>query len=214
MGRKLPRESPFLFFGGRNMSFSRSIILLSLLAAGCTTTQSMHDSSFADESTAPTMRHSLRELVHYDSYTMTRLVDKELNMRETDEDAFLRDATMVLTQTVIVQPHFPERQAALRELKAKLDQEDYIYILQKASDNLVYLIKNSPAPSDQATALVGLKNLVLEAKTLNREELKPSLQKIADAHIQVSQAAQQYADEPMMQLVSPSSEAELALAMH
>jgi hypothetical protein len=40
------------------------------------------------------------------------------------------------------------------------------------------------------------------------------MQKIADAHIQVSQAAQRYADEPMLQLVSPSSEAELALAMH
>jgi len=174
----------------------------------------MNDSSFADEPTTPTMRHSLRDLVRFDSNKMMKLVDAEMNMRETDEDAFLRDATMVLTQTVLVQPSFTEREVALRELKAKLDPEDYIFILQKASDNLISLIKNSPAPSDQATALVGLKNLVIEAKTLNREELKATIQKIADAHIQVSKAAQRYADEPMLQLVSPSSEAELALAMH
>lgn len=196
------------------MSFSRSLALVVLFAVGCSTSQSMHDSSFATESSAPTMRHSLREMVHYDSYKMSRLVDQEMNMRETDEDAFLRDALMVLTQTVLVQPNYTEREVALHQLKSKLDQEDYIYILQKASDNLIYLISNSTAPSDQATALVGLKNLVLEAKGLNRVELKPMLQKIADAHIQVSSSAQRYADEPMQQLISPSSEAELALAMH
>ncbi len=198
------------------MSLVRTLILILLILAAlaCTTSQSMQDNGFTDEPTAPTMRHSLKELVHLDSYKMTRLVNKEMNMQEGNEETFLREATMVLTQTVLVQPQYPEREAAIHELKGKLDQEDYIYILQKAADDFIYLIRNNPAPSDQATALVGLKNLVLEASSLNRTDLKPTIQKIADAHIEVSQAAQKYADEPMMQLTSPSTQATLALAKH
>ena len=132
-------------------------------------------------------------------------------MKEKDETAFLRDAEMVLTQTVLVQPHFPERQVALRELKSKLDQEDYLVILEQAADNLLYLAK-STNPSDQAGAIVALNNLIIEGDTLHRPELRPTLQKIADTTIHISKEAKHYAEEPMAKLNSPSAMAQLALA--
>jgi hypothetical protein len=199
-------------FGGRIMSISKSIVVFSLLAAGCSTTQSMQESDSVAVENPPIMRHSLREMVRYDSYNMSRLVDKEINMKEKDEDAFLKDATMVLTQTVLVQPHYVEREVALRELKGKLDQEDYIVILGQAADNLIFLARSANA-SDQAGAIVGLNNLVMESNMLHRPELRPTLQKIAEANIQVSTEAKKYAEEPMERLMSPSTSAQLVLGI-
>ena len=188
-------------------------MLFSLLtAAGCSTSQSMQESGSVAIENPPVMRHSLREMVHYDSYNMSRLVNKEINMKEQDDDAFLRGATMVLTQTVLIQPHYVERQVALRELKSKLDQEDYIVILQQAADNLIFLAK-SENPSDQAGAIVGLNNLIQESNTLHRTELTSTIQKIADANIQVSSEAKKYAAEPMERLTSPSTSAAIVLGI-
>jgi len=195
------------------MSFSKNLVLFSLLtAAGCSTSQSMQESGSVAIENPPVMRHSLREMVHYDSYNMSRLVNKEINMKEQDDDAFLRGATMVLTQTVLIQPHYVERQVALRELKSKLDQEDYIVILQQAADNLIFLAK-SENPSDQAGAIVGLNNLIQESNTLHRTELTSTIQKIADANIQVSSEAKKYAAEPMERLTSPSTSAAIVLGI-
>jgi hypothetical protein len=194
------------------MSVSKSLIVFTLLAAGCSTTQSMQESDSVTVDNSPVMRHSLRELVRYDAYNMSRLVNKEINLKEKDEDAFLKDASMVLTQTVLIQPHYFEREVALRELKSKLDPEDYIVILGQAAENLIYLSKSANA-SDQAGAIVGLNNLIMETNSLHRTELKPILQKIADANIEASTEAKHYAEEPMERLTSPSTSAQLALGI-
>lgn len=157
------------------------------------------------------MRHKLRDLVEYDTSRMTKLVNKELNMKENNDEAFLNNASDVLSQTVMVQPNFTEREAAIRELKGKLDQEDYLEVMRRAANNLLSIATTSPAPSDQAGALVALRNLVVEAKGMKRPELKATLQKIAAANLQISEAAKKYAGEPMESLTSPSIEAASAL---
>ena len=55
------------------MSISRTFVVISLIAAaGCTTTQSMQESDMVEVDSKPIMRHSLREMVHYDAYNMSR----------------------------------------------------------------------------------------------------------------------------------------------
>jgi hypothetical protein len=197
------------------MSLSRVVIVLALSVSGlaaCSSTQEHStDPDFTTLSSAPVMRHNLREIVQYDSFKMDQMVNKEINLKEPDEDIFLRNISTVLAETVFIQPDFEERESALHEIKSKLEQEDYTYVISLASDVLLDVIQTSRVASDQATALVGLENLVVEARSLNRSELKPTLQKIVDAKIHVSAEAVAYAREPMDQLISPSAEALSAL---
>jgi hypothetical protein len=157
------------------------------------------------------MKHNLRQIVEYDTYKMTKLVNREINMKEDSTDAFLDQVAATLGQTVFLQPHFTEREVALRELKGKVDQEEYVIVLEKAADSLMSILKSSGAASDQAGATIALTNLVVEVKALKRPELKGILQKIAVARLKVSDDAKRYAVQSMQGLISPSQEAETAL---
>lgn len=157
------------------------------------------------------MRHTLRQLAEYDAYKMGRLVNREINIKDDDDDSYLNQVAITLGQTVFIQPHFTEREVALRELKGKIDQEDYMVVLKMAADNLLQIVETSSSASDQAGGMVALTNLVTEVRALKRPELRPILQKIADANLKISEDAQKYAADPMEQLVSPSAEAVNAL---
>ena len=157
------------------------------------------------------MRHSLRQIVEYDNYKMSRLVDREIDLKTADNDVFLGQVAVTLGQTVMLQPHFTERETALRELKGKIDQDDYVLVIERAANDLLMIIRSSQTPSDQAGATVALTNLVTEIKSLKRSELREVLQKIADANISVSDQARHYAQDPMEKIVSPSDEAQSAL---
>jgi hypothetical protein len=157
------------------------------------------------------LRHTLRQIVEYDVTKMLYLVNHEINMKESDEEIFLNQAASVLSGTVMIQPHFTERETAIHELKGKLDQEDYIVVLSRAADQLIQIYQTSPYASDQAGALVALTNLVVEMKSSHRPELKSTMQKIASADLKVKDEARKYARESMDRLVSPSTEAQTAL---
>lgn len=157
------------------------------------------------------MRHTLRQVAEYDSYRMERLVDREINLKEDDNESYLNQVAITLGQTVFIQPHFTERETALKVLKGKIDQEDYVVVVEKAANDLLSIAKTSPSASDQAGAMVALTNLVTEVRSMKRPELKDILQKIANANLTISEAAQKYASDPMERLVSPSSEAQVAL---
>jgi Mg2+ and Co2+ transporter CorA len=187
------------------------IVVMGLMACSSSPEKIQSPMEAAKPSETKTMRHNLREVVEYDIAKMIHLVNIEINMKETNEDLFLANASSVLAETVLIQPHYTEREGALKELKGKIDQDDYSYVLQKAAENLLAIIQNSRSSADKATALVGLKNWVIEAKTLKQPELKDMLRKIADLHIAVTDDAKRYAQEPMQNLISPSLEAETAL---
>lgn len=160
------------------------------------------------------MRHTLREIVEYDVSKMFRLLHKELDLKESDEEAFYNQAAAVLGQTVMLQTHYTERDAATREFKSRIDNEDYIVIVDRAADQLIHISQSSPFASDQVGAVVALTNLVLEIKSSKRPELKSTLQKIANAKLNVSTEAKKYARDSMEKLPSPVAEAKNALALN
>src|SRR4051794_13372945 len=92
--------------------------------------------ALASDSSA-TMPHQLRDVITYDSLKMISLVDKELNMREADPAVFKNTAARVLAQTVFVQPNYGAREAALHQLRGKLEPEEFGEILTLASDILL-----------------------------------------------------------------------------
>ena len=64
-------------------------------------------------------------------------------MKENDDNLFLHNAAEVLSETIMVHPSFTEREAALREFKGKLSQEEYSPVIARAVENLIYIIKNN-----------------------------------------------------------------------
>lgn len=160
-------------------------------------------------SSSSSMRHSLREIMNYDASKMVNLVNKEIES-DKDDDAYLTVLARILAQTVLIQPHFTEREAAVRELKGKITQEDYIDVVKRAGDVLLSIADSSEG-ADEATAKMGLLNFVIEARSLHNAGLKPILKKIAEAKLELSESAKKYADESMQKIASASSEAQAAL---
>lgn len=158
------------------------------------------------------MRHNIREIMSYDAEDMEKLVNKEINHKEQDDDVFQTQAAQVLTQTVLVHPRFTEREAALARLRGKMQQEEFLEVMRRGADMLVALLEDKNAsPADQASGLVALTNLVIEAREMKRENFKSMLEKISKAEIEISEEARIWGREPLKNLISPSAEAKAAL---
>ncbi|MBK9294263.1 MAG: hypothetical protein IPM57_07440 [Oligoflexia bacterium] len=161
---------------------------------------------------ATVMRHNIREIMTLDVEDMERLVNKEINSKEKNDDVFFNQSAQVLTQTVLVHPRFSERQAALARLKSKMLNEEFVEVMRRSFDMLLSLLEDkSVAPSDEASALVALTNLVIEARQMTKEDFKPQLEKVVKADIEISDEARNFGREPLKNLISPSLEAKASL---
>lgn len=159
------------------------------------------------------LRHNIREIVTFDSERMEKMVNEAINSKENDDEAFFSQAADALSDTVLVHPRFTEREAGLGRLKSKMDQEEYFEVMRRSASKLVKILKDdNSSPADQATALMALTNWVIEARHLPEEEMKATLEKVASAQIEISDEAREFGREPLERMVSPSEEAQLALA--
>lgn len=181
-----------------------SLIVLVLLTL-------IYELSYAGPKQPGTMPHDIRFMIYQNVDDMEKLVRKEINTKEKDDEKFLNQAAKVLAQTVLVHPGFTEREAGIGRLKSFMPQEDYADVVSRSADQLIRLVKSSQA-CDQATSLVALGNLVVEARNL-KEEGKAVLKKIADSKIEVSQEAREYGREPLKNFISPSEQASIALGL-
>lgn len=170
---------------------------------------SMAQASIAEK---PLLRHSLRDLIHYDKLTMIRLVNKEINMKEENDERFLNNVADVLGQTVMLQPEFGAREASLRQLRGKLDNEEYIEVVERATNRLIGVAALVSSGADQASLFVALTNLIVEIKSLKREELKTSLEKIANAKLELNKEGKRYSMETLKRITSPSEDAKVVLS--
>jgi hypothetical protein len=158
---------------------------------------------------APT---DVREILLCDTPAMEKLVRNTINMKETNDEKFYNSAADAYI-LALSHPRFTERDAAIKELKGKIEQEYYVVIIKRATEKLLTKVHASTIAA-QATAMVALTNLVVEARALKREELKETLQKIADADLQISDDLNKWVRQPLLgeDLISPSQQAKKALA--
>lgn len=191
----------------------REVIILSacLMSLNCSTTNQPSDLSSRKLQKTEYMQHPLRTVIAYDKVTMVKLVEKELDTTEPDYDTFINGAAKVLGETVMVHPEFGAREAGLRQLRSKMQLEDYYLVIDRAATKLLYIAGKGNA-ADQATAFVSLNNLVAEIKSLKASELQPTLNKIAAADLELSREAEFYSKGTMKQIKSPSSSAKTALS--
>lgn len=205
--------------------FFAATMSLGMLVLSACSTESMREAaynksdSFELDSRAAAdhaIRHTIREVAEYDTLKMIALMNKEFDSRITDEQKYFNHAVIVLGQTILVQPHFAEREATLREFKSKIDQSQFLEVLPQTLEQLIS-ISASANPADQATAMFALTNLAIEIRTLiprekeSRDELMALLYRLRDAHLKISQRAQRYASEQVSALISPSEEAAATL---
>jgi hypothetical protein len=185
-----------------------------IVSGGCTTAPVASERDSSDH----VIRHTLREVAEYDSPKMISIVNKEFAPGSNGEQYFFNRASIILGQTVLVQPHFTEREASIREFKSKFEQSEFLGLLPQTADELISLSLSSN-PADQASALYALTNLVIEVRSAYklekdfREELHNLLVHLRDAKLHVSDQAKRYAHEQIADLVSPSDEAAEALKM-
>jgi hypothetical protein len=157
-----------------------------------------------------TVRHTLKEVATYDEVKMVKLVQKEINLKEEDDNAYLENVATVLAETVLIQPDYGAREAGLKELRGKLEPEEFPLVVEIAASRLLAKAQ-SPDPAVQATVFVALTNLVTEARAAKKADYKATLQKIADANLVVSDEARNYARYPIRKIISPSVEAKAVL---
>ncbi|MDZ4677411.1 MAG: hypothetical protein SGI74_07860 [Oligoflexia bacterium] len=169
-------------------------------------------SAHADKDTCK-LPKNVREIMMCDTADMEKLVRSSINMKEKSDNIFYDNAATVLAEKALSHPRLTERDAAIKELKNKFDQEYYVDVVKRAAEKLLVKV-NSPNIAEQATAMVALTNLVIEVRVLKNDELKATLQKIADADLQISEGVNKYAKQPLLgaDLISPSKQAKAALA--
>jgi hypothetical protein len=158
------------------------------------------------------MRHTIREMMDTDLERILKMVRREVDFKERDDEILINMAAVTLGQTIMMHPGFNEREAAFRELKMRVQPEYVNTIIARAIENLLDIAKNSPYPADQAGANLALTNLVLEMKSRNKKDFVRELTLVAEAGIKVSDDAKTYAKKSMIRIVSPSIEARAALA--
>ena len=157
-----------------------------------------------------TMPHNIREITFLDDNAIEKMVSDQIDSNEKDDGIFLDQAAKTLATVVFIHPGFSAREAGISRAKSLMLSEDFPIAVKRATNILIPLAQSSN-PVDSATALEGLKNIVIEAKHLSKPEMKPVLQKIAAAHLEVSDEAREYGQEPLENLVSPSEAAKTAL---
>jgi len=193
-----------------------ALLGISAIAIAACSTVPMSESEMNAQNQRHTIRHTIRELAEYDNIKMISLMNKEFNSNISDDKKYLIQAVTVFGQTILVQPHFTEREATVREFKSKIEQNEYLDLIPQTAEQLIS-ISESENPADQASAIFALTNLVVEIRSIYKSErefqpeLKALLFRIRDSHIKVKDSAQRYAHEQVSELVSPSEEANLTL---
>lgn len=157
-----------------------------------------------------TMPRNVRQLSLVDVDETIKIISKKINANEKDNDVFLNQVARVLAETVLVNPTTSAREAGISHVKTLMPPEDFPEAMDRASKILLPLAKSSN-PVDQATAMVGLVNLVVESKRMAKSEMKETLQTIASANLEISEEARDYGLEPLKNMVSPSEEAKAIL---
>ena len=198
------------------MSLKALALTATLIGLGACSTAPTSESDLLSQYQNHKIRHTIREVAEYDIPKMISLMNKEFNSKTTNEEKYFRQAVAVYGQTILIQPHFDEREATIREFKSKIEQSEYLDVIPKAAEDLISFTQ-SDNPSDQASALLALTNLVVEVRSIYAHEkeaqpdLKALLYRIRDAKLKVSDNAKRYAHEQVSELVSPSDEAGSAL---
>ncbi|MCC6276790.1 MAG: hypothetical protein IT289_02615 [Oligoflexia bacterium] len=145
-----------------------------------------------------------------DALEMERFVAAQMLAvsKNSDDQAFAAKACE-MAEMAFSHPKFTEREAGLREIRSRVGDE-YPTILRRAAQELLAQAK-SETPSEQATALVALTNLVIEARANQTDDYSDVMKMVAEANLEVSEEAQDFARYPLKKLISPSLEAKRSL---
>jgi Pyruvate/2-oxoacid:ferredoxin oxidoreductase gamma subunit len=205
--------------GGQNMSPQTNVYLSLVMSvalgvlSGCANQEVQEDPSLLS---SHMIRHTLREEAELDTPKLISLMNREFATDSNNDQVYFRRASVVLGQTVLVQPSFAERQNSIKEFKSKFEQSEFLDLLPQTAEQLISITESNNA-ADQASALFALTNLVVEIRAVYKgekefkEDLHALLIRVRDANLKVSEKARRYAHEQIANLVSPSDEARAVL---